>query len=417
MSLLRASIHSLVQTAARLGLGLLNVKIAAIYLGPVGVGLYGQFWSLFSVFSGPLVAPIATVLTREIARIDDTAKRQQLVGEAIRLSFLIGVFLTALTIPWAGEISVWLFHSREYALQVVFAALALLPVFFNTTFIATARGTRRLKSLTVSELLIALSGTISAVIMIPLWGIHGAFWSLALSATLASLLLLVQYRNSGWLAQFLSLRSDENFRRNFLHFFASSIITATTIAVVPILLRNAIASQLDLEHVGYWQAGTRLADLYFSVFSALFAMHYLPRFAEIHSRKEMRSELQRGGTRIIPVVMVGALLIYFLLDLLIPLLYTAEFLPLKQIMGWQLAGVVMQATAWYIRYVVVAKGFTWWVAATDIGFSLMWLGMAVVLLPFFGLAAVSMAYCLRYVLDTLYSIVKCRQVIIGLPNA
>ncbi len=417
MSLLRSSFHSLIQTAARLGLGLVNVKIAAIYLGPVGVGLYGQFWSLFGVFSGPLVAPIATVLTREIASIDDTEKRQRLIGEALRLSFLIGLFITAVTIPFAGTISEWMFHSREYSLQVVFAALALLPVFFNTTFIATARGTRRLKSLTVSELLIALSGTISAVVMIPLWGVHGAFWSLASSAALASILLLIQYRNSGWLAQLLSFKSDPNFKRNFLHFFASSIITATTIAVVPILLRNAIAEQLDLEHVGYWQAGTRLADLYFSVFSALFAMHFLPRFAEIHSRTEMRTELQRGGSRIIPVVAIGALAIYFLLDLLVPLLYTAQFLPLKQIMAWQLAGVVMQATAWYIRYVVVAKGHTWWVAATDIGFSLFWLGLSIILLPQFGLGAVSMAYFLRYVLDTLYSIVKCRQVITGLPNA
>jgi O-antigen/teichoic acid export membrane protein len=416
MSLLRASLHSLIQTAARLGLGLLNTKIAAVYLGPVGVGLYGQFWSLFGVFSGPLVAPIATVLTREVARTDCLETRQILVGESIRLSFLIGLFLTALTLPWAEEISGWLFHSPDYALQVSFAALALLPVFFNTTLIATARGMRRLKALTVSELLVALAGTISAVVLIPGWGIQGAFWSLVLSGTLASLMLLIQYRHSGWLAQLFARHGEPRFRREFLHFFASSIITASTIAVVPILLRNAIAAQLDLTQVGYWQAGTRLADLYFSLFSALFAMHYLPRFAEIEHRQEMRSELRKGASRIIPVVAAGALLIHSLLDWLIPLLYTPQFLPLKQLMGWQLAGVVMQATAWYIRYVIVAKGHTWWVAATDIGFSILWLGLSIALLPAFGLAAVSIAYFLRYAIDAIYSLLKCHQVIIGLSD-
>ncbi|MDO9196986.1 oligosaccharide flippase family protein [Rhodoferax sp.] len=416
MSLFKSVIHSLTQTAARLGLGLVNVKIAAVFLGPTGVGLYGQFWSLFGVFSGPLVAPIATVLTREMARAENAEKQQQLIGQTIRLSFLLGLLIVAVTIPLAGSISEWLFQSREYELQVAFAALALLPVFLNTTFSAAARGTRKLKALTITELLVALSGTITVAAMIPRWGIHGAFWSLVLSAALASLLLLVQYRNSGWLAQLFSLRSNDNFRRDFLHFFASAIITATTIAIVPIFLRNAIAAQLDLEHVGYWQAGARLADLYFSLFSALFAMHYLPRFSEIRSKKEMLGELQRGGRIMAPIIAGGAVVLYLLLDVVVPLIYTSQFLPLKQIMGWQLAGVVMQATAWYLRYVMVAKGFTWWVAATDIGFSLLWLFMALGLLPHFGLAAVSIAYFMRYLLDALYSAWKCRKVINGLTN-
>lgn len=416
MSLFRASMHSLVQTATRLGLGLINVKVAAVYLGPVGVGLYGQFWSLFGVLSGPLVAPIATVLTREIASHDDRERQQILTCQAIRLSFLIGLTLITLSLPFAGHISEWLFQSNEYTLQVIFAAVALLPVFLNTTFIATARGTRQLKKLTISELLIALSGTLCTIVAIPLWGIHGAFFSLTMSATLGSILLLIQYRNSGWLAQLFSFRDAPDFRRNFLHFFATSIVTATTIAIVPIFIRNEIANQLGPDNVGYWQAGIRLSDLYFSIFSALFAMHFLPRFAEISSRNEMRTDLWHSAIRIIPIAAFGALLIYLLLDLLVPMLYTYEFLPLKQIMGWQLAGVVIQTCAWHIRFVVVAKGHTWWVASTDIVFSALWLVMTVALLPLFGLTAVSMAYCLRYTLDMLFSILKCRQVISELPN-
>lgn len=403
--------YSMVQTAVRLGLGLVNTKIAAVFLGPVGVGMYGQFWSLFGAVSGPLVAPVATVLTRSIASAEDDELRRRFIGQTIRLCFLLGIAIIIGMIPFAGVLSEWLFFSREYELQVIFAAVALLPLFLNTTLSATARGYKLLGSLTVSELLVALSGTLAVVMLIPWLGIEGAFWSVALAPFIASVFLLVQYRNSGWLARVFQLQGDRKFRKDFLHFFGSALITTTTIAVVPILIRNGIANQIDLEHVGYWQAGSRLSDLYMTVFASLFAMHYLPRFAEIKVGSEILAVLLHGARILIPVIAGGALLMYLLLDILVPLLYTPEFLPLKQIMGWQLAGVVLQAVAWYVRYVMVARGMAWWVAATDIVFSLVWLGLAMALLPLFGLVAVSMAYFFRYLLDLVYSTWKCQRVI------
>lgn len=411
MSLLRSSMYSMVQTVVRLGLGLVNTKIAAVFLGPVGVGLYGQFWSLFGAVSGPLVAPVATVLTRSIASAEEDQLRKQFVGQTIRLSFMLGIGLIIGIIPFAGLLSEWLFFSRKYEIQVVFAAVALLPLFLNTTLSATARGHKWFGSLTVSELLVALSGTLAVATLIPWLGIRGAFWSVALAPFIASVFLLIQYRHSGWLGRVFHRHGDRTFRRDFLHFFTSALITTTTIAVVPILIRNGIAHQIDQAHVGYWQAGSRLSDLYMTVFASLFAMHYLPRFAEIKTGSEIQAVLLHGARILVPVIIGGALLIYLLLDIMVPLLFTPAFLPLKQIMGWQLAGVVLHAVAWYVRYVMVARGMAWWVAATDIVFSLVWLGLALALLPVFGLVAVSMAYFFRYLLDLVYSIWKCRRVI------
>lgn len=411
MKLLRSMAHAAGQTATRLILGLVNVKLAAVFLGPAGVGLYGQFWSLVGLMSGPLVAPISTVLTREVARNPEMERQQSLVGQTLRLSFFLGCAVTLVIVPFAPTLSHWLFFSADYGLEIILVAFALLPMFFNTTMIATARGRKELAAITVSELLVALAGTIAVAVMIPIWGLRGAFWSVAAAPFAAALFLLIQYRTRPWFAKLISVAGDPAFKRDFLRFFGSSLVTASTVAAAPILIRNGIAAQLDMDHVGYWQAGTRLSDLYFSVFATLLALHYLPRFAEIRKGSEIFGELKRGAIILGPLVSCGALLIFLLLDPLVHLLYTAQFLPLEQIMGWQLAGVVLQGAAWYVRYVMVAQGMVWWIAATEVGLTSFWLLLSLALLPQFGLVAVSMAYFARYLIDLLYSSWKCRQVI------
>lgn len=411
MKLLRSMAHAAGQTASRLVLGLINVKLAAVFLGPAGVGLYGQFWSLVGLISGPLVAPISTVLTREVARSPETERQQSLIGQTLRLSFLLGLAVTLSIVPFAATLSEWLFFSADYALEVILVSAALLPVFFNTTMIAAARGRKELASISVSELLVASAGTLTVAIMIPIWGLRGAFWSVAAAPFAAALFLLIQYRSRPWFAKLLGVVGDPTFKRDFLRFFGSSLITASTVAVAPILIRNGIAARLSIDHVGYWQAGTRMSDLYFSVFATLLALHYLPRFSEIRHGSEILGELRRGAMILGPLVSCGALLIFLLLDPLVRLLYTAQFLPLEQIMGWQLAGVVLQGAAWYVRYVMVAQGMVWWIAATEVGLTAFWVLLSLTLLPEFGLAGVSMAYFTRYLIDLLYSSWKCRQVI------
>jgi PST family polysaccharide transporter len=84
-------------------------------------------------------------------------------------------------------------------------------------------------------------------------------------------------------------------------------------------------------------------------------VYYLPRLSELVERQEIRREILHGYRLILPLVGLAALLMYLCRDLIIRLLFSAEFSPVRDIFAWQMLGDFFKIGSWIISYLLLSK--------------------------------------------------------------
>ena len=109
-----------------------------------------------------------------------------------------------------------------------------------------------------------------------------------------------------------------------------------------------------------------------------------------------------GGIVIVPMLLVGFSVIYFLRFFVIRVLFTPEFMPMEQLFGWQMAGDFFKICSWLLAYLMLAKAKTALFVSTEIGFSLLYLVLGFFLVKVNGVIGLTQAYLINYVI---YSIV------------
>jgi antigen flippase len=148
--------------------------------------------------------------------------------------------------------------------------------------------------------------------------------------------------------------------------------------------------------VGLLQGVWRLSDLYVTVFIGIFSMYYLPRFVEVRTASELYREILRALGYIIPAVAVGSFAIYLLRDFLISLAYSREFMPMRDLFGWQMVGNVLKMTGWLFGYVLVARISPLKICLLELAKGAAWVGFALWFVPRLGAIGAVLSFVATY---------------------
>ena len=132
--------------------------------------------------------------------------------------------------------------------------------------------------------------------------------------------------------------------------------------------------------------------MYLNVITTVLSMYYLPRFAEIRIAPDLRKELIRGVAVIVPAVAAISAVLYLGRDLLIRLIFTAEFLPMRDLFAWQMLGNVLCVVSWLFGYVLVARASPLKLVVLELVDSFFFVGMAALLIPLHAGVGYTQAY-------------------------
>jgi antigen flippase len=166
--------------------------------------------------------------------------------------------------------------------------------------------------------------------------------------------------------------------------------------VAQIFVRDTLANHSGLGAVGLLQGVWRLSDLYVTVFIGIFSMYYLPRFVEVRTASELYREILRALGYIIPAVAVGSFAIYLLRDFLISLAYSREFMPMRDLFGWQMVGNVLKMTGWLFGYVLVARVSPLKICLLELAKGAAWVGFALWFVPRLGAIGAVLSFVATY---------------------
>ncbi|MCR9908108.1 O-antigen translocase [Vibrio campbellii] len=397
MNLIRTSLLSFIATMTKLVSGMVINKVVAVYAGPSGLALIGQFQSLVQIlmsFSQGGVNQGVIKYTAE--KKDDTEQLTLYSSASLRITLFSSVLVSVFCIIFASMLSEVVFGEDSYVTLIrVFGAMVLLYA-VNQWYLCTLNGRGLIGDFIKVQIIQNIFMLFFCTVMVVNFETLGALYALAIGQSMV-LIYLIVLRGVDF---FNSLKSLVITPSNTLYikFFKFSLMTLTTAAVVPLVqiqIRNIIGDQLGNDSVGYWQGVWYISTMYLLVLTTVLSTYLLPKLSSIQEVEKLDSELIRIVKLLIPVSILFAAFIFTIKSLLVSFLFDGSFQGMLPLFKWQLIGDVVKIASWVFSYIMLAKSMTKAYIYSEVFFGFLLLTLSHVLLNSHGLEGITLAYLIN----------------------
>lgn len=375
-------------------------KILAIYVGPAGYTIIGQFQNFIQMVTSFSGSAINTGIIKYTAEYYDSPKKQKLIWQtAGSLIFILSIIFSILILIFKAPLSNYIFKSSEY--QSIFIWLAIFLIFFNFNafFLAILNGKKEIVKLITANILGSLFSLIITSFLAIQYNLYGALIALSIYQSIVFIVTFTLCLKSSWFkVNYLFGKVNKKIAKNLSSFVLMALVSAICVPLSQITIRYYLMSEYNLYYAGYWEAMTRLSTAYLMFVTTTLGVYYLPRFAELQQIDKIKKEVYRGYKFILPLTLCTGLTIYLLRDFVIKLLFSESFLPMEKLFLWQMIGDSLKIGSWILSYLMLSKAMTKTFIITEIVFALNSILLTVLGNTFFGFEGVSIAYMVNYAL-------------------
>ena len=187
-----------------------------------------------------------------------------------------------------------------------------------------------------------------------------------------------------------------------------AVTSALCAPVANIIVRDSIVTNLGNYPAGYWEGMNRLSAGYLMFFTSALSVYYLPKFSALVGNDEIRQELKNGYKTVLPFVIICCYSVYMFRDFVIGLLFTQDFLPMRDLFSWFMIGDFLKIGSWILSFLMLSKAMTKTFIAMEVIFTTTYIISNLFFIKYFGLKGTSMAYALNYLFYwlTMHLIIK-----------
>jgi PST family polysaccharide transporter len=398
MTLLKTSALNGVAVLTRVGAALLLNKILAIYVGPAGYAVIGQFQSMVGMVTGLASGAVGTGVTKYTAEYHAQPERQLSVWRTGFSMGLGGALVGALLLLLAREpLARWLLADPAYAGVFAWLALALALMVANGLMLAIMNGKKAIGAFVGANIAGSLISAGTAVLLVLSHGLYGALVALCIGPALAAGATAWLFRRT-CVAPWRSLWGgfDAVIARRLAGFALMAVVSAIVVPTSHMIIRDHLASTLGWHTAGLWQALWKISDLHLMLLTSTLVAYFLPRFSELPAGPPLRREVLRAYRFVVPLVITTAVAIFLLRVPMVRGMLTAEFLPLTEALGWQLIGDGIKVCSWVAGYTMISHARVALFISTEIVFTLLLVGTTMVGAAIDGLRGTSIAYAATY---------------------
>ena len=398
MSLLKTSLLNGIAVAVKVASALVLNKILAVYVGPAGYAVIGQFQNAVSIIVSLAGGVVATGVTKATAQhYDDEAKQHAVWQTAIRLSLVVSIIAAIPLLLMSGTLAQWLLHRIDMANVFVWLGITLPAMAANNLLLAIVNGKKEVGIYVAANIVGSLISMLLVGLLAYNFGLYGALVAFVINPAVVLLATATLVARRYWFrAKFLWGKTNRPAIRELSGFALMGLTSALTVPISYMFIRDQLATSLGLSAAGYWQASWKISEIYLMLVTTTLSVYYLPRLAEIRTAPELKTEIIKVYSFVMPIVAMGAVTIYLIRDFIINSLFTTDFLPMRQLFPWQLAGDVIKIGSWILAYVMLGRAMVKIFVITEILFSILFVLFSWVLVDIFGLVGVSMAYAANY---------------------
>lgn len=398
MGLIKTSLLNSIAMGVKVSAALVLNKILAVYVGPAGYAIIGQFQNTLSVVVSVAGGIFAQGVTKGTAEHFDNKIRQHAVWQtAIRVSLAASLIMGVSLLFMGNWMAEWLLKRSDMASVFIWLGVTLPAMAVGNLLLAIVNGKKEVVIYVTANIVSSLLTLLLTGLLTYIFGLYGALVAFTINPAIVLLVTAIMVAHRDWFSgKFLWGGVDRIALRELSGFGLMGLTSALTVPVSYMLIRDFLEANLGLASAGYWQASWKISEIYLLLVTSTLSVYYLPRLAEIKTAPAMKDEIIKVYRFIMPIVAAGAITIYLLRDFIVQILFTVDFLPMRDLFPWQLTGDVIKIGSWVLAYVMLGRAMVKVFVVTEIVFSVSFVVLSWLLVALFGLIGVSIAYAINY---------------------
>lgn len=393
---------------------LIRGKLAALFLGPTGVGIFNQLslmWNLFQTagslgaFNGLVQHGTEAMVARDEAALHQLASTWWILLTAF--SFLLAAAGSAAS----ATISNWLLGDHGAHANLV--ALMLISIPFAVTaqvYRALLSAGRLIPQLVKAQIISDVGGAIVFAALLPMIGIAGAILGFATIHLLFYLITALSVRKALG-ASYVRARPNE-FRwsvvRSNIGFGASGLAMIALSNLAIVVVSRLVIDQLGVSANGIFSNAWRIASVYLGAVTTTAISYYLPTLTRATSDEQMSRDVNstvRFYLYLLPPIMAA---IMAMGEPVVWLILSAKFAPVAPLLLIFVPAELMRILAETVVMPLLARRrlrpFTLLYALQTVVF----VGAAALALPRLALTGAALAYGIATSVAAIASFATCR---------
>lgn len=387
-----------ISTFIKLLTSYVTIKVVASIIGPAGIALVGQLQNFISIFITLGAGGINNGIVKYVSENkDNTVDLQKYLTTGFKLTFLFSVVSGVVLIIFCKYISQWILYDESYYYLFIFFGFSLVLTSFNNFFLSVLNGFKEYKKFVFINILTNIISLIFTVILVFIYNLKGSLIALVTYQGIIFIFSLIFLRRENWFSSQLYLQGfSKDILKKYLSYSVMAFVTALTIPVSQLVIRNFIINNYSIVEAGYWEAINKISAMYLMFITTSLSVYYLPKLAEIKDSNLLKKEIFKTYKIMLPLIFITLIIIFCLKTFIINLLFTDSFSPMKDLFLWQLIGDFFKIISWLLAYIMVAKSMTKLYVITEILFASLLVIFTYFLMNKNGLIGATQAYCANY---------------------
>jgi len=396
-------------------IGLLRTKVAAVLLGPAGIGLIGLFHSLIATASTVSALGFGNVGTRQIAEANGSEDAQAVA--AVRRALFwgtLGLAVIGAGVFWLlrDALATTVIGDADASGTVGWLAIGVALTVAAGSQGALLNGLRRIGDIARVSVLSALLSALLGV---------GALWLLGDKGVLFFVLVgpLSSFLLGHWFVSRLPrVQGSRTLFRVLLEQWktlarlgAAFMVAGLAVTVGQLVVRTIVQRELGAEALGHFQAAWMISMTYIGFVLGAMGTDYYPRLTATIRDHAATNQLVNEQTEV-ALLLAGPVLVAMLglAPWVIELLYSSQFAEAAIVLRWQVLGDLLKVASWPLGFIILAAGDGRAFMLVESLAIAVFVGLTWVGLPIMGIEATGIAFVGIYVfyLPTVYWLARRR---------
>jgi O-antigen/teichoic acid export membrane protein len=388
---------------------LVSNKVAAIFLGPFGIGIISFLENILNLIQGFTNMGIASSSVREIALITDeklenNIKEQRLLKIIYKWAWFTGILGVIVCLIFSKYISNVVFDTDSYYKWIMVLSIYFFFTSISSIRLAVLQAKKKVLTIVKFHVVNAIFSSFLAVSFYYFFGVEGIIPVFLFGALFTFILSLYFTRKIKILQVSLSLK--EIFKEGLPMVKLGLLLSVSVVfgQICFYIIRWYLKSNYSLETLGIYQVSNTILVGYLGLVFSAMSNDFYPRLCNYDQDKEKFNELVNDQTELALFLVVPAvLLLYIIAPFLVELLYSTAFLDVLQILQIGLIAIVLKAISWPIGFIPLVKGNKMLYLKQNVFGESINLIASIVLFKYFGLLGLGIAMVAMFLTSGFYN--------------
>lgn len=370
-------------------LGMILLKMIAVYEGPKGVGEFGLYKQFFQFLSVIITFGSGLSLIDIVAKLKNNSKAYAIT---FPYHLVITLVLASICFLFSNQLSHIIFNDTNHTLLMMITVPILMMTCFLYYFRLFFSGLKMIGLVSLFQVLPVI-GMLATLIICYQMEIQHKLFGLYIVSYFITSIVVVYFVNKRLKINYLNLSWKRNhlFEKTSVATLISEFSSFGTILAV----KSLVTHQLGISSTGYLESVWLLCWYVPLVFSSALSAYYVPR---ISVEKDINSVAQKLFGTLITLVLMAFIVLIFLQEFVIKLLYGQQFLEALSILPIMILAEYLRMANIFFQYTLVVISHKKFFILIEVISNLLFLILAYTLIfNLKNLMAVAMSYLIYQV--------------------